>query len=75
VVYLRISRILFLIFYQKKKKRRNILDGRGKIVNFIKSFLEESLLLQPSVTLVNLFCDLKIFTLSGECPRPIIHKS
>jgi len=44
-------------------------EGSGGISKLKNSFLYESLLLQPIMILIILFCNLKIFILCGEFPQ------
>jgi len=52
--------IVIFITKHKQEKWKYILRRKGKICNFLKNSLQESLLLAPIVILITLFCNLKI---------------
>ena len=47
-------------------------EGNGKIPSLINKFLHDSLLRQPIIILIILFCSLNILTLLADCPQNII---
>jgi len=46
-------------------------DDGGKIVRILENSLQESLILAPIITLMILFCNLKIYSLCVEFPQNI----
>src|SRR5215475_13283259 len=66
---LRVKNKKCLLFTTKSISERIYCDVRGKISNLLNRFLHETLLLQPIMILIILFCILNIIVLWGEFPQ------